>query len=355
MANKLSTREFISTYLGILRTLQFSTSLARNDGGIKEICKRVNLSWPTTSNVIKEMISRKIIDEDFKINSSLEFFMGISVYQNTIEISVVGLDGKPLLWKSLSPHINNCSKNFDGKLDFDYSMSSLIDSSAFLRQLICDLKCCFPIKAICFSFDDINLKNKTFSFSNYFTGHTTSMYSFNDFCFLCLKDISDDIELYLDCNNVCQIISKEFPCCKKDNDGVYINISQTGCYSTTIIDNKIRNSNVLEISNLISQSEKQLLLTNNVSGTEFLSICKKLIYPFSFSLLPGYFCIDHYSLSKTSDIFTNFILQKFDVFNEFGFQKHNVPDFQFDTIPSLSKGAALSAMYQYHSWDYTCI
>ncbi|MBQ3145637.1 MAG: hypothetical protein IJB90_03605 [Clostridia bacterium] len=354
MANQFTTRKLISSNLGMLRVLQ-SGNFSVKDDGLKGIVNKVNSSWPTLKKVKMDMIEAKIISEDFKINSSFAFFVGISIYQNTIEISVVGLDGKPLSWDFLSSHINNCPKNFDGKLSFDYSMSSLIDASNSLKQLICDLECCFPIKAICFSFDDINLKNKTFSFSNYFTGYTTSMYSFNDFCDLCLKDISDNIELYLDCNSVCQIISEEFPCCKKDNDSVYINISQTGCYATTIIHNKIRNLKSFEISNLITESEKHLLLENTVSSSEFFSICKKLIYPFSFSLLPEYFSIGHYSLKKNSDIFTNFILQKFDVFKEFGFTENNIPDFKFDTISSLSKGAALSAMYQYYGWDYTCI
>ncbi len=354
MANKLTPRELISSNLGMLRVLQSSNFSAKDDG-LKGIANKVNLSWPTLNKIRKDMIQAKIINEDLKINSSFAFFVGISIYQNTVEISVVGLDGKPLLWKDLSPHINNCPKNFDGKISFDYTMSSLIDSSIFIKQLICDLKCHFPIKAICFSFDDVDLKNKTFSFSNYFTGFNTSMYSFNDFCNLCLKDISDNIELYLDCNTVCQLIPNEFPCCKKNRDSIYINISQTGCYAVTIIDDKIRNLKSLNISNLINESEKKLLVTNNVTSDDFLSIFKKLIAPFVFSLSPDYFSISNYSLPKNSNIFANFLLQKFDVLSEFGISKTYCPDFQLGTSQSFSKGAAFSAMYQYYGWDYSCI
>ncbi|MBQ3414048.1 MAG: hypothetical protein IJH39_01595 [Clostridia bacterium] len=199
MADKIEdTRQLITKNLKVLRTLQILQTEDRKIS-INEVAVRANMPWLSLNNVLKAFIGHNIIDKDYKINPSSAYFMGISMSKNKLDISIVGLDGKCLDLEQISKKLVISPKLLDN-YHFEYSLHGFLELSKYIKEYIKDLKSVYPIKAICFSFDDANIGDKSFSTSNYFTDKVIIPYSFARICEHEFKDLNDDVEVFLDVN-----------------------------------------------------------------------------------------------------------------------------------------------------------
>lgn len=347
MADKMEDiRQLVTKQLRVLRTLQaFQTDDTKST--INEFATRTNMPWYSMKNVLNDFIAQKIIDKNYKIIPSSAYFMGISMSQDKFNISIVGLDGKKADFKI---------KKID-KFKLEYSLSSIIEISKHITDLINDLKSKYAIKAVCLSFDDVNLVNKTFSTYNYFSEKVTNMYPSYPFERICnlwfKKHLTEDIDFFLDSNSVAYALSKKFPCIKEEGNQVYLHLSKTGCFVTPVIDGKIHygyNNQTLNLSGLLDEKEKKKVLSDTATTEEKMVMLKKLIDPFIITLAPNYVAINNSLFSDSSNLFDQFF---FSMPNFYGnlFNGYLYPDYEVDFCPDISTGSAISAMYQYYGWN----
>lgn len=343
------TRQLIAKHLRVLRTLQaFQTGNVKKS--VNELAQSTNMPWTSLKNVLNSFISEKIIDKDYTIKPSSAYFMGISMSQDKFNISIVGLDGKCLDLKQISNELKNSTKFLDN-FEFEYSLQGLIELSKHITNFIYDLKSVYPIKAVCLSFDDADLGSKAFSTSNHFTNEVINSYPFEKICNLYFRDLINDIEFFLDCNSACYVLSKKFPCLKKEGNQVYLYLAKTGCFITPVIDGKIHygyNLQTLNVTTLLSEKEKR------ATSIELLSILQKIITPFIISLAPDYLSIGTNLFSSCPEQFEHFFNQMPALYGCL-FKGYIYPDYQLDIFPDISIGTAISAMYQYYGWNFNFI
>lgn len=361
MADKIEdTRQLITKNLKVLRILQILQTENRKIS-INEFATKANMPWSSLNNALKALIGQNIIDKDYNINPSSAYFMGISMSKNKLDISIVGLDGKCLDLEHISKKLVISPKFLDN-YHFKYSLHGFLELSRYIKEYIKDLKSVYPIKAICFSFDDANIGDKSFSTSNYFTDEVINPYSFYSFARICdyeFKDLNNDVKVFLDCNSACYVLSKEYSCFKKEGNQLYLHFAKTGFFVTPIINNKIhygQNFQALNVTSLINKKERQCLLSKDTTCEmdKIIPILQKILTPFIITLAPNCFSLDIDTSLDNSKYWDYFFGQIYDLYSYF-FKDCYYPDYQIDISPNISNGTAISAMYQYYGWDLKLI
>lgn len=351
MSKVLNERDFISKNFDFLRILQAETLNKRN---VEEVKRSLNVSRTTTDRMKQDLIDANVITKRLTINQNYATFMGISISYNKIEISVVGMDGKTIPWNDILSQIQFNHKDFEGKINFNYSSSELINISVFINELILAVQSKFSVSAICIAFDCVDLKNGTFSLTEYFK--ESCAYSFEDFCAVCFGEIRKDTVLFLECNAMCQLISEEFPMLKREYNSLYFNIEPNGCFAAVLSYNTLHcgyNMQTLNLSGILDTKEKKALESNDVADSELLAICIKILKALIIPLTPEWIYISGKTIYQNSRLSSLLSFQKAEVFGLCMAKNYN-PNIKLLPI-STSKGAAIMAMYRYYGWDYSCI
>ena len=351
MPKVLSEREFISKNFNFLRVLQAETLNKRN---AEEIKRLLNISRTTIDRMKQDLIDANVITERLTINQNYATFMGISISYSKIEISVVGMDGKTIPWNDILSQIQFNHKDFNGNISFNYSISELINIFAFINELILAVQSKFSLKAICIAFDYVDLKNETFSLTEYFKD--SCAYSFDDFCAVCFGEIQKGTVLFLDCNAMCKLVSEEFPMLKRNYNSLCFNIKQNGCFGAVLSHNTLHcgyNMQTLNLSGILNTKEKKDLESNYVSDSGLLEICIKILKALIIPVTPELIYISGKTISQNSKFSSLLSFQIAEVFSLCLAKDYN-PNIKLFPI-SASKGAAIIAMYRYYGWDYSCI
>ena len=151
------------------------------------------------------------------------------------------------------------------------------------------------------------------------------------------------------------MLSKEYPCFKKEGNQLYLHFAKTGFFVTPIIDNKVhygRNFQALNVTSLIDEKERQCLLSKDTTCEieKIIPILEKLFTPFIITLAPNCFSIGFDTSLDNLKYWDYFLGQIYGLYSNF-FEDCYYPDYQIDISPNISHGTAISAMYQYYGWD----
>lgn len=351
MSKNLDERSIVSRNFNFLRVLQQETL----DKRIVEEVKRVlNTSRTTADRSKQELIEANVITEKLAINSMFATFIGISISYSEIEVSIVGMDGKVIPWTEILSQTECNYKDFNGKFKFNYSSSELIDISSSINELIRAIKSIYSVKAICFAFDSVDLKNGTFSLAEYYKENC--VYSFFDFCTVCFGEAQKDTVLFFENNAMCQLASKEFPMLKRDYNSLYFNLKQNGCFAAILSHNNLHcgyNMQTLNLAGVLSNMEKKALASKDVTDGELFAICAKILKAFIIPLTPEWIYINGIKVHQNARLSSMLSFKKAEIFDSCMAKNYNP---KIKLIPnSMSRGAAIIAMYRYYGWDYTCL
>lgn len=353
MSSKQEERQFISSYFNVLRFLQEDHWKERMT--VEAIRNSAEISRTTADKIVNEFKSIGIINKNLAINATYAVFMGICVSYDGITISVVGLDGKEISWKEIIKQYGILTE-FNGKIEAEYSIRGLTDASNTIKEILYRIKQIFLLMAVCFSFDDVDLKRNTFSYSSY-TIDKNEEYNIQDFCKLYMGDVLQDIEVRLEANAMSQLIAKEFPLKAKNNSSIYIDIQKDGIFAALILQNKISygyNLQSLRLSKALNDQERNDFEDDSIKGERLIAIGEKLIRPFLISLNPELVSVSGPIVQENETAFNYIIFQKARIIEESGARNY-YPNIKIDMESRYSKGAAISAMYHYYQWDGTCI
>ena len=351
MANIFDKRHIVSKNFNFLRILQSETL---NKKSVEEIRAVLNLARSSADRSKQDLVVANVITEKLDINPNFATFIGISISYSEIEISAVGMDGKVIPWEEILSRTKYNHEGFDGKIKFNYSSLELINISTFINELIRTMQSIFSVRAICFAFDCVDIKNGTFSLAEYFKENCT--YSFDDFCAVCFGEISKDIVLFLERNAMCQLVSGEFPMLKRDYNSLFLDLEQNGCFVAILFYNTIYcgyNMQTLNLSGVLSDTEKEALASGDVSDAELLTICTKILKALIIPLTPERIYICGKIVHQNAKLSSLLSFQKAEFLDLCSAKNYN-PSIKL--VPnSMSRGAAIMAMYRYYGWDYTCL
>lgn len=344
MSDIINERDFISKRFDFLRVLQSEHLSKRN---IEEVKRVLNASRSTADRIKQDLIDANVITSKLVINQKLATFIGISISYGEIELCVVGLDCKVIPWGNILPKTNFSHKEFNGKINFDYSSSGLINISTFINELIMAVQSILPVKAICFSFDNADLKNRTFSLVEY--PKEDCAYSFDAFCLCYFGEMQKDTALFLERNTICGLVSNEFSMLRRSYNSLYFNIEPNGCFASVISFNTVHsgyNMQTLNLSGILDKNEKKALVKNDIADSELLSICIKILKALIVPLTPDLIYISGKTIHQNSKLLSLLSFQKAEIISLCMANNYN-PEIKL--LPnSLSKGTAIMAMYQYY-------
>ena len=351
MSNNLNERKLVSKNFNFLRVLQDEKLDKRR---VENVKRALNVSRVVADRMKQDLVEANVITEKLAINANFATFIGISILYGEIEISVVGMDGKVIPWLEILSQTKCNYEEFNGKVKFNYSSLGLIDIFDFINELIRAVQSIFSVKAICFSFDNVDLKNGTFSLTEYFKEE--SVYSFYDFCTACLSGIEEDTLLVLESNAMCQLLSEEFPMLKREYNSLYFNIEQNGCFAAVLSYNTLHsgyNMQTLNLSGILDDKEKKALASNDVADSELLAICIKILKALIIPVTPEWIYISGKTIYQNAKLSKLLSFQKAEFVSLCTAKNYN-PNIKL-LSSSMSKGTAIMAMYRYYGWDYSCI
>lgn len=352
MSNDFNTREVISKNFNFLRILQQDKLDKRM---VEEVKRELNISRGTADKAKQDLVNANIITENLDINPNVATFIGVSISYSEIEVSVVGINGKVIPLEDILLQTKGKFEDFNGKVKFDNSISELINIFAFINELIREIQSIYSIKAVCFTFDEADIKNGSFSLAGYYAKYR--WYSFFDLCKTCFGELQKDIILFLERNAMCQLVSEEFPMVKnRDYNSLSINIEQNGCFAALQSYNLLycgHKKQSLNLSGLLDENEKKSLASNDFTNIDLMKLCVKILQSLIIPSTPENIYISGMSICQNTDWFNFLLFKKPDIFSFCMTRDYN-PNIQLISN-SISKGAAIMAMYLYYGWDYTCI
>ena len=353
MANELVYREIVSRNFSAVRFLQRKVGKIT----IEMFRDYMDFCRSTADKNIRDLKEIGAVSKslDLVINGNFATFMGISVSYEEIEISIIGLDGNLIPWSE----VNQCDelKDFTGKIEFDYTVDSLVKASTLINQIIENTKKIMKLKAVCFAFDDVDLENNEFCLSNYFSKNENS-YNLTNFCRAFVNALTEQsIVVYLESNTVCRLMEEEIPLEKKKGNRVFIDLQRNGCFAAMIVNNKITygySLRSLNISKILSHEEKENLERGLVDYTEIYELSAKLTNPFVVVINPESISISGSIVARNSKVVDFILFQKAELMKKCGAREYRL-NVTVNSNPSYSKGAAISGMYKYYNWDGTCL
>lgn len=264
------------------------------DKRIVEVVRRtLNTSRAAADKAKKDLIEANVVLDDLTINPYFATFIGISILYSKIEISVIGMDGIEVPWIDILSKISYSPKEFNGKFEFNYTTSELICISTHINQLIKEIQSILSVKAICIAFDDADIKDTSFSLIKYDIKNCS--YSFWDFCEICFKEIKENIPIFLERNAMCQLVLIEFPMLRREYNNLYVNIEQNGCFAAVLSYGTLHcgyNMQTLNLSGLLTKTEKEALASNDINNIILLSICTRILKSLVILLAPKYIYIN---------------------------------------------------------------
>ena len=346
MLDKGEQRRLISQNISYLRFIQ-ATGKAKNVEAIREA---MGVSRTTADKIVKDLKVTQILNKDLSINAKYAAFMGVSMKYDGISISVVGSDGRKIQWNDILKQ-NEELEGFTGKIEAEYSINGLVNSSELLNKIILYVKNNFPIKAVCFSFDDVDKMNKKIAFSTY--SDTRGEMSFMQYCHACIKTEGID-EIFLENNSMSQLIVNEFSKVGQRRERVvYLDIQRNGCYAALILNNKISYGYQLQslcLSNLLDVEEKNSIEARTETEDNLTSIAEKLLKPYVLALNPEFIYFTGSVVQDNAKTFDNLCFKATKIKKECGARNYCldlVPIFEAE----CSTGAAILAMYRYYQWN----
>ena len=356
MADTLKQRQMISKYFNCIRFIQAQQN-RKERKTVESLREFSEIARSTADKIVNYFKAEGVVNNKLILNPTYSVFMGISVLYDGIKISVVGMDGTEISWKETFKS-NRTIAELMGKLDVEYSIEGLIKSSILISEIIKRVHQALPLKAICFSFDDVDLSNATFSYTSYFEQNDTKEYNIHDFCKAFLQNISVlDISVNLESNAMSQLIASEFPLVENLNSSVYIDMQENGIFAAILVHNKIYygyNLQSINLSKLLNEEEKRNLKSGTLNKEQLCSIVKKIVSPYAVTLNPELISISGKIVSTNSREFDFIIFEKEKILEECGARNYR-PEFRIIPNSNYSRGAAISAMYHYYNWDGTCI
>lgn len=354
MIDIIKQRQIISSYFNCIRFIQAKTSKER--ATVESIRDFVKVSRTTADKIVNELKLIGAINDKLNINAIYSVFMGISISYDGIQISIVGLNGQEFSWKEIFKS-NKEIEMLNGRIDAAYSINGLIKASIQINEIIMETKKILPLRAICFSFDDVDLTNNTFCYPNYLDNSEYQEYNIYDFCKVFIQSITTDILIQLECNAMSQLIEKEFPMIENPNTSIYVDIQKIGIFAALLINNKIcygYNSQSIRLCKLLDKQEIISLKEGIMSLEEISNIIKQIINPYAATINPSLISISGPIVSTNSRAFDYIIFEKEKIIEKCGARNYR-PEFRIITNSNYSKGAAISAMYHYYNWDGTSI
>ena len=279
-----------------------------------------------------------------KINVNHSCYLGISVKDESINITFISLDGNILLWDNADLTI---------KLD-DNSIESIVNACGKIKSIIDVANKSKKVLGVCFSFDDVDKEKELFYVSDE-RFHVQKHYKFSDFVKLLFGEYKD-VHFSLSSNAMSMLAAQEYPFRKSKNDRVCIMQTQNGVYAAEISNNKIKygfNKQTHNISALLDDVQLEKLLANELTGQERIRIYEIIVNNYMIISNPERISILIPEEVEEKDC-DKFIFYMNDKYNRNGIRNYS-PDIIFAHESIISYGAAISAMYYAFGWDESMI